>query len=64
MVPLDKELQCVNVKQNPFRQIYAHSGTINPRATLGCLELSYNQNSGIFKTQVFFLFPFFFYLNR
>ena len=60
MVPLDKELQWVNVKQNPFRQIYAHLGTIKPRATLGCLELSYNQNSGIFRTQVFFLFFFLF----
>ena len=60
MVPLDKELQWVNVKQNPFRQIYAHLGTIKPRATLGCLELPYNQNSGIFRTQAFFLFFFLF----
>ena len=28
MVPLDKELQWVNVKQKLFRQIYAHSGII------------------------------------
>ena len=28
MVPLDKELQWVNVKQKPFRQIYAYSGII------------------------------------
>ena len=28
MVPLDKGLQYVNVKQNPFRQIQAHSGII------------------------------------
>ena len=26
MVPLDKELQWVIVKQKPFRQILAHSG--------------------------------------
>ena len=29
MIPLDKELQGVNVKQKPFRQILAHSGIIN-----------------------------------
>ena len=28
MAPLDKELQWVNVKQKPFRQIQAHSGII------------------------------------
>ena len=28
MVPLDKALQCVNVKQKPFRPIMAHSGII------------------------------------
>ena len=28
MVPLDKGLQWVNVKQKPFRQIKAHSGII------------------------------------
>ena len=28
MVPLDKELQWVNVKQKPFRQIQNHSGII------------------------------------
>ena len=30
MIPSDKELQWVNVKQKPFRQIQAHSG-INKR---------------------------------
>ena len=28
MIPLDKELQLVNVKQKPFRQILEHSGMI------------------------------------
>ena len=28
MIPLDKELQWVIVKQKPFRQIKAHSGII------------------------------------
>ena len=28
MIPLDNELQWVNVKQKPFRQIQAHSGII------------------------------------
>ena len=34
MIPLDKELQWVNVKQKPFRQIQAHSGTIKRIQTL------------------------------
>ena len=28
MIPLDKELQWINIKQKPFRQISAHSGII------------------------------------
>ena len=28
MFPLDKELQCVNVKQKPFRQILVHPDII------------------------------------
>ena len=29
MIPLDEELQWVDVKQKPFRQIQAHSGIFN-----------------------------------
>ena len=34
VIPLDKELQRVNVKQKPFRQIQAHSGIIKLFKTL------------------------------
>ena len=68
MVPLDKGLQWVNVKQKPFRQIQAHSGIIRhiqelfrhiqahlePCVTLTCLKLWYIQNPDIFRTRSIF----------
>ena len=68
MVPLEKGLQWVNVKQKPFREIQAHSGIIGhiqklfrdiqaysePCVTLACLETWYNQNTNIFRTRSIF----------
>ena len=67
MVPLDKELQWVNVKQKPFRQILAHSGMIKhiqatgiiqayskPCVTLAYLEPWYIQDPNIFKIRKIF----------
>ena len=64
MIPLDKELQQVNVKQKPFRQIQVHSSIIRhiqklfrhiqvyskPRVILEYLEPSCIQNPVIFRT--------------
>ena len=57
MVPLDKELQWVNVKQKPFRQISAHSGMIKhiqATGTLAYLEPWYIQDPNIFKIRKIF----------
>ena len=68
MIPLDKELQWVNVKQKPFRQIQAHSGIIRhiqelfrhiqaysqPCVTLAYFGPWYIQNSKIFRTRSIF----------
>ena len=58
MVPLDKELQWVNVKQKPLRQMI---GTIKhiqaysePCVTLVYLELWHTQNPDIFRTRSIF----------
>ena len=70
MVPLDKGLQWVNVKQKPFRQIQAHSGIIRspgiiqaysgilePFPSLAYLKLWYIQNPNIFRTRSVFRTP-------
>ena len=68
MVPLDKRLQGVNVKQKPFRQIQAYSIKIwhiqelfrqiqiysEPCVTLACLQPWYIQYSGTFRTRSIF----------
>ena len=68
MVPLDKGLQWINVKQKPFRQVLAHSGIIKhiqelfrpiqaysePCVTLEYLEPWYNQNPDIFRVRNIF----------
>ena len=68
MVPLDKGLQWVNVKQKLFRQIQAHSATIRDIQELfrhiqaysescvtpTCLEPWYIHKPGIFKTRSIF----------
>ena len=68
MVPLDKGLQWVSVKQKPFRQVLKHSGIIRhiqelfryiqpyseTCVTLAYLEPSYNQNPYIFRTRSIF----------
>ena len=41
MTPLDKELEWVNAKQKPFRQIQAHSGMIRIKAySIPCVNLT------------------------
>ena len=71
MVPLDKELQWVNVKQKPFKQIQAHSGIIRhiqelfrhiqahlePCVTLTYLKPWYVQKPDIFRTRSIFRTP-------
>ena len=67
MVPLDKGLQWLNVKQKPFRQVQAHSGIIRdiqkffrhiqaylkPCVTLTYLILWYIQNPDILEPEAY-----------
>ena len=71
MVPLDKEMQWLNVKQKTFRQKKAHSGIIRhiqelfrhiqtyskPNVTLAYLKLWCIQNPDIFITRSIFRTP-------
>ena len=51
MIPLDKELQRVNVKQKPFRQIKVHSGII--KRNHNPVQTWHIQRRGISRTLIY-----------
>ena len=52
MTPLDKELEWVNAKQKPFRQIQAHSGMIRIKTySIPCVNLT--QQSRVSRTMTY-----------